>query len=63
MLLGESSVDAVDRWVPELKTSLEAKMTTPKPSYFRHIMRKWGSLEKTRMPRTIEGGRTRGDQI
>lgn len=34
-------------------------MTKPKLSYFRHIMKKQGSLEKTIMQGKIEGSRKR----
>lgn len=39
----------MSRWVleQEPETSLEAKMTTLKPSHFGHFTRRQGSLEKT----------------
>lgn len=42
--------------MPEPETSLQAKMTKLKLSYFGPIMRKQGPLEKTVMLGKIEGG-------
>ena len=49
---------ALEQIKPE--TSLEAKMTKLKLSYFRYILRRQGSLEKTVMLVKIEGSRKRG---
>lgn len=42
------------------ETSLEAKRTKPKLSYFQHILRRQGSWEKEILARKIEGSRDRG---
>ena len=40
--------------------SLEGLMLKLKPQFFGHLMQRNDSLEKTLMPRKIEGGRRRG---
>ena len=42
--------------------SLEGLMLKLKPQFFGHLMQRNDSLEKTLMPRKIEGGRRRGRQ-
>ena len=55
MVLEESSAKSLDHQQDERagpepmkpETALEATTTKPKPSYFRHIRRRQGSLEKS----------------
>ena len=42
--------------------SLEGLMLKLRPQYFGHLMQRNDSLEKTLMPRKIEGGRRSGQQ-
>lgn len=56
----------INKWVPEqskLEASVEAEMTKLKLSYFRHTMRRKGSLEKTITLGNIEGSRKRENPI
>lgn len=65
MLLKESSTDTLDcrkdgRVGSKPETSLEANMTSLKPSCFWYIMRRQGSLEQTIMLGPIESSREGG---
>ena len=67
LVLGKSSVDTLyhqkeEQWVREQnkpETSLKAKMTKPKLSYFGHTIIVQGALEKTIMLGKREGSRKR----
>ena len=59
------AIRKTDKWVLQQikpETFLDTKVTEWKLSYFRHIMRKQGFLQKTIILRKIEGSRKRGDQ-